>query len=107
MNADPARPGYRHIVFRPQPVADITWAGYESQTPYGPAGVRWDRHADGFTLWVKVPVGSTATVYVPVASGGSVRVNGSDAPDGNAVYKEMEDGYAVYEVRSGEYTFDV
>lgn len=108
MNADPARPGYRHIVFRPQPAADITWAGYESQTPYGPAGVRWDRHDDGFSLWVKVPVGSTATVYVPgAASQDSVRVNGSDAPDENVVYKGTEDGYAVYEVHSGEYTFDV
>lgn len=108
MNADPSRPGYRHIVFRPQPVADITWAAYESQTPYGPAGVRWDRHDDRFTLWVKVPVGSTATVYVPgAASRESVRVNGSQIADENVAYKGIEDGYAVYEVRSGEYTFDV
>ena len=70
--------------------------------------MRWDRHDDGFSLWVKVPVGSTATVYVPgAASQDSVRVNGSDAPDENVVYKGTEDGYAVYEVHTGEYTFDV
>ncbi len=32
LNADPSQPGYRHIVFRPQPVSQIDWAKYATAT---------------------------------------------------------------------------
>ena len=41
MESDPERPGYRHIVFRPRPVGDLTWARYAQLTSRGEASVRW------------------------------------------------------------------
>ena len=106
MNADPAQPGYRHIVFRPQPAGDIAWAEYGNRTPYGYAGIRWERTDGAFSMTVDVPVGSTATVYVPgAASADRIRVNGSAREDENAVFKGIRDGYAVYEVGQGRYAF--
>jgi alpha-L-rhamnosidase len=61
----PAAPGYRELLVRPLPGADLTAASARHRTPYGEAGVSW-RRADGtFTLRVDVPVGTTATVHLP------------------------------------------
>ena len=43
MNADPSRPGYRHIVFRPVPPDSLTFARYDKETPYGEASIEWRR----------------------------------------------------------------
>lgn len=69
MNVDEDNPGYRHIIFKPMPCGDLTWAEYGKRTPYGDAGIRWDL-ADGvLTQKVTVPVGCTATVYLPQQDG--------------------------------------
>jgi alpha-L-rhamnosidase len=70
LQTDPAEPGYRHIVVRPTPVGDLTWASYETETPAGKAAVRWDIKKGKFILKVRVPDGSHASVYLP----------GSDTP---------------------------
>lgn len=67
MNADPSRPGYRHIVFRPVPPDSLTFARYDKATPYGEASIEWRRTDGRFEMTVQVPVGCTATVWVPGA----------------------------------------
>ncbi len=108
MNGDPDHPGYRHIVFRPQPVADVTFVQYFNETLLGPAGIRWEAEEDGFSMHVKVPVGSTATVHVPTEAPASVTESGQPIVNGpNLSFDGTEDGYAVYSVASGEYHFAV
>ena len=70
LQTDPAEPGYRHIIVRPTPMGDLTWASYETETPSGKAAVRWDIRKGKFILKVRVPDGSHASVYLP----------GSDTP---------------------------
>ena len=70
LNADPAEPGYRHIIVKPTPVGNLTWASYETETPLGKASVRWEKKGGKFILKLLVPKGSRATVYMP----------GSDTP---------------------------
>ncbi len=108
MNADPQQPGYRHIVFRPQPVDDISYATYSNRTPYGRAGIAWKRQDGKFLMTIDVPVGSTATVYVPADARQSVTESGMAPDDAKGVeYVRMEDGYAIFTVSSGQYSFQV
>lgn len=66
MRTDPSAPGYRHIIFKPVPWPELTWAEYSTGTPYGRAGIRWDIGPDGvMTCKVEVPVGSHATLWLP------------------------------------------
>ena len=65
MQADPAEPGYKHIIIRPTPVGDLTWASYETETPQGKAAVFWKIKNGKFILKVLVPDGSHASVYLP------------------------------------------
>jgi len=106
MNADPDQAGYRHIIFRPQPVADLSFVKYYNQTVYGEAGIYWKNENQQFTMSVTVPVGSEATVYVPILKGKVITENGRSISDSKVVkFQKEEDGYQVFAVKSGKYEF--
>jgi alpha-L-rhamnosidase len=106
-NADESQPGYRHIIVRPEPVADIAYAKYSTRTPYGYASVYWRKEAASLAMEVKVPVGSTATVYVPLMTK-SKTIKGDIVAKNKmkyADYRGTAEGYAIYSVKSGIYKF--
>ena len=106
MNADPEKPGYRHIIFRPQPVDDVSFAKYFNQTPYGKAGIHWKNENQQFTVQVTVPVGCEATVYVPVMNGKVITESGHSIAESKDVkFQKEEEGYQVFAVKSGKYEF--
>ncbi|MEI6139607.1 MAG: family 78 glycoside hydrolase catalytic domain [Mariniphaga sp.] len=108
MNTDEQQPGYRHIIFHPQPVADLTFASYSNLTPFGMACISWKKEAGKFNLDISVPVGSTATVYVPTSNPEKVTENGQKISGSKEIaFQKMENGNAVYKVGSGEYKFVV
>jgi alpha-L-rhamnosidase len=106
MNADPNKPGYRNIIFKPQPANDISYAAYSNQTPYGTAGINWKKENGKLTMNINVPVGSTATVYVPASSAANVTENGKPIDKKYITFLRMENGYAVMQVLSGLYKFE-
>ncbi len=71
---DPERPGYQHIIMRPQPGAGLTRAHGRLNSPYGLIESDWRiTAADGartFHWRIVVPPNATATVYLPGAAAG-------------------------------------
>ena len=61
----PAEPGYRRLRVRPRPGGGLVEAAASLRTPYGEAGVRWQRRGDALTVDVEVPYASTASVELP------------------------------------------
>ena len=107
MNADPEMPGYRHIIFKPQPADDINFTSYSNLTPYGTASISWKKESGKFIMDVEVPVSCTATVYIPAQKISDImethrRIKRSKG----IVFQRMEDGYAVYKLLSGDYSFE-
>ena len=100
MQLDSVQPGYKHIVFRPQPVEQVSFVRYSNQTDYGEAGISWKQQAGAFDMQIIVPVGARATVYVPVLKKRSLSIDGKLISGLRIV-----DGYWQYEVGSGRYTF--
>ncbi len=104
--ADEADPGYRHIVFRPQPAGDVKEVSYSNMTPYGFSEIKWKREGDSFILDINVPVGSKATVYIPAFDEESVTENGKTLKESQGIsFINMEQGYAVCTVMSGRFRF--
>lgn len=69
VQTDDAEPGFRHIILKPTPVGDLTWASYSTQTSYGKLKVFWKLSSNGkFTLKVTVPKSTRATVSMPDGS---------------------------------------
>jgi alpha-L-rhamnosidase len=108
MKADPLEPGYRHLIFKPQPVDEMEYVNYSNQTPYGEAGIYWKNSRGSFDMDVTVPVGCHASVYVPTSDPERV-YEGNEKADKvpGILFKEMVDGYALYAVESGVYYFRV
>ncbi len=106
MNADPEFPGYKHLIFRPQPVSDMTFAKYFNQTPSGEAGISWENKDQLFSMQIKVPVGATATVYVPVLKGNLITESGKEITSSeNVKFLKVDGEYQVFFVNSGQYQF--
>jgi len=107
MNADPEMPGYKNIIFKPQPANDITYASYSNLTPYGTAEVSWEKKSGKFTLEIDVPVSCTATVYVPAEKFSIIKESRKRIRRSNEItFEKMDQGYAVYKVKSGNYKFE-
>jgi alpha-L-rhamnosidase len=107
MNTDTEKPGYRNIIFRPQPANKISYASYSNQTPYGRAAIRWEKKNGKFRMKINVPVGSTATVYIPALEASEVSESGNSLQKAKYVtFLRMENGYAVVKVASGDYKFE-
>jgi alpha-L-rhamnosidase len=106
MNTDPLQPGYRNIIFKPQPAGDVSFASYSNETPYGPAAIDWKKEDGLFSLSVKVPVGSSATVYIPATNKNEILENGKKIKGNSEVsFQKMENGYAIFTLGSGDYSF--
>ncbi len=108
MKADPAKPGYRHIIFRPQPVNELEYVSYTNMTSYGEGGISWENEDDTFSMEVSVPVSCYATVHVPAIEESQVTESGRKAKMAAGVeFIAMMDAYAVFKVKSGTYNFKV
>ena len=108
MQADPENPGYRHIVFRPQPVEQLDHVTYTNETPYGEGGITWRRESGLFTMDIKVPVGCNATVFVPSDDERGVLECGLNHWKVPGIeFLREEEGYVVFNVGSGDYSFQV
>ena len=105
MKPDPAEPGYKHIIFRPQPVDGLTTISYYNNTPYGKAGISWKNTTADFVMNVTVPIGSWATICVPAAHKNDVTAKSEMEGRVSPRFIEMKGDYAVYEIDSGDYIF--
>ena len=107
MAADPQEPGYRHIIFKPQPVNGLDSIAYKNRTPLGDAGISW-RQKNGLEMAVTVPVGCRATVYIPATSPKSIFEGDRPVAQVKDVhFQKMQEGCAVFQVGSGTYRFQV
>ncbi len=106
MNVDMENPGYKHIIFRPQPVGDLTYVKYFNNTVNGEAGIFWKKSPDQFFMQVTVPVGSLATVNIPVKKGQKVTESGKAVGSSKYIkFLKEEGGYRIYKLQSGNYNF--
>ncbi|MGE5611628.1 MAG: family 78 glycoside hydrolase catalytic domain [Bacillota bacterium] len=103
---DVMKPGFKHIVFRPQPVGDLTAARASLESLYGQIRSDWKIEGDRIAWTITVPVNTTATVYVPTQDAQSVTEGDKPAKEAAGVrFVRMTEKAAVYEVGAGTYTF--
>lgn len=106
IGSDPAGPGFKQIIIKPQPVGDVKWAKASYDSIRGRIVSDWKRGENEFTLKVQIPPGSTATVYLPAQTPDSVRESGSPLGKSKDVTLLRQDNdRAVIQVNSGAYEF--
>lgn len=108
IDIDPAQPGYKHIIMRPQPGGELTSASTELHSLYGPIHSTWTLKNGSFDWQLSIPANTSATVYVPAGEHNEIREGGSLAANASAVkFLRREAGASVYELGSGSYHFQV
>ncbi len=108
IGGDPAGPGFKRILIKPQLVGDLTWARGSYDSIYGGIRTDWKKTDGQFTLQVTIPPNTTATVFVPAKSAAEVRESNLAAQASPGVQLlRQEPGYAVFQIASGSYQFQV
>ena len=104
---DIEKPGFKHIIMRPQPVGDLTFVNASYLSAYGPIRSHWLKEDDGFIWRVSVPANITATIYVPAKSADDVLEGAIAASSADGVkFLRMDEGHAVFDIGSGDYRFE-
>jgi alpha-L-rhamnosidase len=73
---DPAQPGYKHAILRPQPGGGLTHASARLQTLYGELASEWKLSDGAFEWRVVVPPNTTATAHLPLTDERPVTLDG-------------------------------
>ena len=106
LNDDPAEPGYKHIVVRPQPGGGLTHALATLLTPYGEATAGWKLEGDTLRVTALVPPNTHGTVYLPGARLEQVREGRTALGSTPGIVRVTQSGEMVLlEVGSGSYEF--
>jgi alpha-L-rhamnosidase len=106
LNGDPAQPGYKHIIVRPQPGGGFTYAMATLMTPHGEAASGWKIDGNRLGITVRVPANSYATVFLPGAQLQDVREGASALGSAAGVRQSTQLGDRVrLELGSGRYEF--
>ncbi len=106
INYDRNNPGFKHIILRPRPVGDLTWARASHVCVYGKIISDW-KLIDGNIRWrVVVPPNTTATVYIPTTSPGIVHESGKPIDEWpNIQVLERQSEEVLVKIGSGTYEF--
>ena len=103
---DPAGPGFKKIIIRPQPVGNLKWVKASYDSIRGRISSEWKWSNGRFALKVTIPANTTATVFVPSMPETKVSEGKVAAEDSRGVrFLRREDERMVYMVGCGEYEF--
>jgi len=103
---DPAGPGFKKILIRPQPVGDVTWVKSAYNSVHGRIGCEWKKSEGRFALNLEIPANTSATVFLPASEVKNVTEGGGPAGKAPGVrLLRQENGRAVYGISSGIYQF--
>jgi alpha-L-rhamnosidase len=106
IDIDESNPGYKNIIFKPQPGGGLTHAKSEIKTMYGLTASAWKFDENQKSFEVIIPPNTTATVYLPIKDIKNVRIDGKLISEG----KEMTISYDTakkpfLKLGSGSYKF--
>lgn len=103
---DPAAPGFRRFILRPEIVGDLTWVRAHHDSPYGRIASAWRRTGPQLQWDVIIPPNTRATVFVPARDAHAVQESGKPANSVQGLaFLRAENGVAVFEAGSGNYRF--
>ena len=103
---DPGRPGFRHFLIRPLPVADLSVVSASTTSPYGRITSSWHVEDNDLFLDVTVPPNSTATVMLPAPEESKVSATQEKRGSGmNISFLGIKNDTASWKILPGKYRF--
>ncbi|MBN2210804.1 MAG: family 78 glycoside hydrolase catalytic domain [Sedimentisphaerales bacterium] len=105
---DPAGPGFKRFIIKPEIVGDLTWVKASYNSIHGMIESHWTRIDNILTLNVTVPVNTQARVVLPVADNDVIRESGKTLDQYPEITLQADTpGEVVLGIGSGVYRFSV
>ncbi|MEI7900759.1 MAG: family 78 glycoside hydrolase catalytic domain [bacterium] len=103
---DPAGPGFKKIIIKPNVVGDLHWVESWYDSVHGRIVSNWRRRGGALVMQLTIPANTTATVYVPARDAAAVKESGLPAEKAAGVtLLRSGTGAAVFRVTAGHYEF--
>jgi len=99
---DPAQPGFKNIILRPNFVAGLSYATVSHRSPYGEIVSKWERKKNDIFYSVTIPANSTADLYLPEG----VQVKKATLADGKTAVSLQKNAGNGYRLAAGSYIFE-
>jgi alpha-L-rhamnosidase len=107
IDIDPDAPGYKRIIFKPQPGGGFTYANASYDSMYGRIESKWTVEMDNFDLSVKIPANTKGIVILPAQSVDDIYEEGQVLNQVKGIREIRQEGETVIlTVGSGQYNFN-
>jgi alpha-L-rhamnosidase len=104
---DPEKPGFKHVIIKPEIIGDLTWAKASYNSIHGLIVSNWKLSGGKFHLDLTIPGNCKAKVYLPAKALIDVTENNQPIEQAKGVtFLRLEEGRGVLEATSGHYAFD-
>lgn len=105
-----AEPGFKKIVFAPDPIGGLSWAEAHHDSPHGRVAIRWERKDGILHVACTAPANTTATLLLPIRDAKAVRegeTSAAKAPGVKLLGEVQHRGRSkvAFELGSGTYKF--
>ncbi|WP_152266703.1 family 78 glycoside hydrolase catalytic domain [Agriterribacter humi] len=107
INYDPERPGFKHIILKPEPVGDLKFVDASFKSLYGVVSSRWRKDEEAFNWNFTIPPNTTASVYIPVGTEKNIILDGKPLMKTIDSGKDKVTGRIVLNLGSGDYNIYV
>lgn len=110
---NPEQLGMQHMLIKPTPVGDLTYANTTYKSMYGSVVDNWKKEGEGATFHIEIPPNATAKVFLPAPGKKHVKESGVLAEKAEGVtYIGTEKSkavgqYVIFNVTAGVYNFKV
>ncbi|MCL5006361.1 MAG: glycoside hydrolase family 78 protein [Acidobacteria bacterium] len=105
---DPEQPGFKNVLVRPYPLADLSYAQAEYRSIRGRIASHWRRKGGKLVLNLEIPAASTATVFLPADNPNKVRESGTSLQESRGLrLMGVKEARVVCAIGSGHYEFEV
>ena len=103
---DPAGPGFKKIVIKPNVVGDLHWVESHYDSVHGRIVSNWYKRGNQLVMDIAIPANTTATVYVPGTDATQIREGDNPAASSEGVhFLRIDRDSVVFAVQSGVYRF--
>ena len=102
INIDPAKPGYKNIIIKPQFAEGLSSVAAKTTSVHGDIISSWERSGDNIRVNVTIPPNSTATFFLALKAGQTIFESGKPVK-----FTRVSEKLIRLQITSGKYQFEI